>query len=86
MPGFVEERRAVGVLPAGDQPLFGEEIALGALRKLSFVLTQVFFSSRACYLLLRQVEGSMGRALSQAQGRRLSSVACLYSTAPDQTR
>jgi len=43
MPGFVEERRAVGVLPAGDQPLFGEEIALGALRKLSFVLTQVFF-------------------------------------------
>ena len=29
MPGFVEERRAVDVLSARDQPLFGEEVALG---------------------------------------------------------
>ena len=43
MPGFVEKRRAVGVLPAREQPLFGEEVALGALIKLAFVLAQVFF-------------------------------------------
>ena len=42
MPGFVEKRRAVGVLPAREQPLFGEEVALGALIKLAFVLAQVF--------------------------------------------
>ena len=43
MPGFVEKRRAVDVIPARDHPLLGEEVALGTLRKLAFVLAQVFF-------------------------------------------
>lgn len=45
MPGFVEKRRAVDVIPARDHPLLGEEVALGTLRKLAFVLAQVFSQS-----------------------------------------
>ena len=37
MPGFVEKRRAVDVIPARDHPLLGEEVALGTLRTLALL-------------------------------------------------
>lgn len=68
MPGFVEKRRAVGVLPAREQPLFGEEVALGALIKLAFVLAQVFFPiGRA---ILRR--GRLGHPRTAAPGNSKS--------------
>ena len=68
MPGFVEKRRAVDVIPARDHPLLGEEVALGTLRKLAFVLAQVFFPiGRA---ILRR--GRLGHPRTAAPGNSRS--------------